>query len=106
MPPTLPAAAGASYTSVSAATGSSTWGIRFISRVTRARATTTAALSAMGPAYMTPSIPRKRGKIKIRGMRKITCRVRAISAPRLALPMEVKKLAVMGWKALASVINI
>ena len=24
---------------------------------------------------------------------------------RLALPMEVKKLAVMGWKALASVIN-
>ena len=80
-------------------------GIRRISRSTMVMATATAAASEMGPAYMTPSIPIKRGKIRTRGMRKRTWRVREIKIPRLALPMEVKKLVLMGWNALAKVIK-
>ena len=53
-------------------------------------ASTNAEVSAIGPAYMTPSIPKKTGKMTIRGSRKSTCLVRDIITPSLAFPMEVK----------------
>ena len=60
----------------------------------------------MGPAYMTPSIPIKRGRITIRGSRKTSCLVRDMIIPSFASPMEVKNPADMGCMPLAKVRNI
>ena len=54
-------------------------------------ASTNAAASAIGPAYITPSIPINSGKIMISGSKKITCRVIDITIPSFAIPIEVKK---------------
>ena len=40
------------------------------SRLAKTTASTNAEVSAIGPAYMTPSIPKKTGKMTIRGSRK------------------------------------
>lgn len=53
-------------------------------------ANTNAAASAIGPAYITPSIPINNGKIIISGNKKITCRVNDMTIPSFAIPMEVK----------------
>ena len=50
------------------------------------------APSAMGPAYITPSIPQMAGKMRMRGMRKIICRVREMRMPIFARPMAVKEV--------------
>ena len=62
--------------------------------------------SGPGPAYITPSIPINNGKIMINGRRKITCRVRDITIPSFAIPIEVKKPEDTGWIPFAKVINI
>lgn len=51
-----------------------------------------AAPSAMGPAYMTPSMPIKSGKMTMSGSRNKIWRVRDMNTPRRALPIELKKL--------------
>lgn len=77
-----------------------------ISRKIRSMAIKLAAPSAMGPAYITPSmLPMTLGSRIIRGSRKMICRVIEIKMPILALPMEVKKLAVRGWMPLRKVIK-
>ena len=65
-----------------------------------------AAPSAMGPAYMTPSMPIKSGKMTMSGSRNKIWRVRDMNTPRRALPIELKKLEVTGWMPLISVRNI
>ena len=60
-------------------------------------ASTNAAASAIGPAYITPSIPINIGKIMINGSRKITCLVRDMMIPRPAFPIEVKNPEDIGW---------
>ena len=74
------------------------------SRLAKTTASTNAEVSAIGPAYMTPSIPKKTGKMTIRGSRKSTCLVRDIITPSLAFPMEVKKQADIGWHEVMAVI--
>ena len=76
------------------------------SRLANTIASTNAAASAIGPAYITPSIPINNGKIMINGRRKITCRVRDITIPSFAIPIEVKKPEDTGWIPFAKVINI
>ena len=60
----------------------------------------------MGPAYITPSMPKMSGKMTISGSRNKICRVSDINTPSCALPIELKKLAVTGWMPLISVRNI
>ena len=67
--------------------------------------TVKARKSAMGPAYMIPSIPAKRGKMRIRGRRKRICLVRDRKVPLLGFPMEVKKLELTGCKKFTKVKN-
>ena len=55
-----------------------------------------AVKSAIGPAYMIPSIPKNNGKIKISGNRKRICRVRDKMIPFLGLPIAVKKFDEIG----------
>ena len=76
------------------------------SRLANTIASANAAASAIGPAYITPSIPINNGKIMINGRRKITCRVRDITIPSFAIPIEVKKPEDTGWIPFAKVINI
>ena len=52
--------------------------------------------SAIGPAYIMPSIPENRGRITIRGSRKIICLVRERKIPPFGLPMAVKKFEEIG----------
>ena len=68
-----------------------------ISRVIKTTASAAAVRSATGAEYMTPSMPKNMGRMMISGSRNRICRVREIKIPFFALPMEVKKLAVMGW---------
>ena len=68
-------------------------------------AITPAVMSAMGPAYNIPSIPRKSGKIKISGSKKNICRVSERKIPFLGFPIAVKKLEVMGCKKFKKVKN-
>ena len=58
--------------------------------------TIVATRSAIGPAYMTPSIPIKRGRIRSSGRRKMICLVNDIKIPFFGLPIAVKKLAEIG----------
>ena len=68
--------------------------------------TTAAAISAIGPAYMTPSIPMKIGKITMSGSKKRICLVSDMKIPSCDLPIELKKFAVTGWMPLIKVKNI
>ena len=68
--------------------------------------TIAAAASAIGPAYITPSIPINNGKITISGNKKRICLVRDINTPSCYFPMELKKFDVTGWIPLISVRNI
>ena len=76
------------------------------SRLAKTTANTKAEVSAIGPAYMTPSIPKKNGKMTISGSRKKTCLVSDLITPSLAFPMEVKNPADIGWIPLAKVISM
>ena len=76
------------------------------SRLAKTTASTNAEVSAIGPAYMTPSIPKRKGKMTISGNRKNTCLVRDMITPSLAFPMEVKNPADIGWIPLAKVISM
>ena len=69
-------------------------------------ATAAAAPSAIGPAYITPSIPIKTGKISISGKRKITCLVSDTTIPSFAFPIEVKNPELIGCIPLMNVMNI
>ena len=69
-------------------------------------AMTAAAASAIGPAYITPSIPINKGKIRISGSKNSTCLVSDTTIPSLAFPMDVKKPEDIGWIPLINVINI
>ena len=69
-------------------------------------ATIAAAASAIGPAYITPSMPMNFGKIRINGSKKITCLVSDTTIPSFALPIEVKNPDDIGWIPFANVINI
>ena len=48
--------------------------------------------SAIGPAYIIPSIPNILGSIIISGSKNNNCLVIAMKAPLNALPIEVKKV--------------
>ena len=61
--------------------------------------------SAIGPATKIPSIPQKVGRIRINGSRNIICLVMDKNTPLMDLPMEVKKVDVIGCKALNQVKN-
>ena len=61
-----------------------------ISRSANIIATRAAAPSAIGPAYITPSIPMNNGKIRINGSRKMICLVRDTTIPSFDFPMDVK----------------
>ena len=65
-----------------------------------------AAASAIGPAYITPSIPINIGNITMSGSKNNICRVRLNNTPRLDLPIELKKLDVTGCIPLIKVRNI
>ena len=65
-----------------------------------------AAVSAIGPAYITPSIPMNIGKMTTSGNRKITCRVNDMMMPSPAFPIEVKNPADIGWIPFAKVRSI
>ena len=58
--------------------------------------TNAAIPSAIGPAYMIPSIPKNTGKIRIRGSKKIICLVRDKNSPLFGFPMDEKKFEVSG----------
>ena len=58
------------------------------SLTTNRRARAAAIRSATGAEYMTPSMPKIRGRIMIRGRRKMICRVREMKIPLAALPLE------------------
>ena len=49
-----------------------------------------AAASAIGPAYITPSIPIINEKTMINGKRNSTCLVRDMTIPSFAFPIDVK----------------
>lgn len=72
---------------------------------TRIDATAPAIESATGPAYIIPSMPANRGRIKISGKRKKVWRVRDKRVPLFGLPMDVKKLELIGCIKLINVQN-
>lgn len=76
------------------------------SRIPKTTATAKAAASAIGPAYMTPSIPKKIGKITINGSRNKICLVRETTAPSLAFPIEVNPPEINGCNPFTKVRNI
>ena len=69
-------------------------------------ATAAAAPSAIGPAYITPSIPINTGKIRMSGSKKITCLVSDTTMPSYAFPIDVKKTEHIGCIPLINVISI
>ena len=71
---------------------------RLNSFVINAKHTIVATKSATGPAYITPSIPRKSGRIINNGKRKRICLVRDIKIPFFGFPIAVKKFAEIGCK--------
>ena len=62
-----------------------------------------AMASAIGPAYMIPSMPRKIGSISMKGNKKKICLVKEIMIPNLAFPIDAKKLEVKGCMPLIKV---
>ena len=67
------------------------YSIAFSSFLANKTANTNAAASAIGPAYITPSIPIVTENTRINGKRNRTCLVRDMTIPSFALPMDVKK---------------
>lgn len=61
--------------------------------------------SAIGPAYMIPSIPINSGMIKSKGKRKKICLVRDKKVPRFGFPIDVKKFELIGCIKLIKVQN-
>ena len=59
--------------------------------------------SAIGPANNTPSIPIKRGSIRRGGRKKRNCLVRERKTPFMGFPIEVKKVAIIGWRQFSQV---
>ena len=59
--------------------------------------TDAAARSAIGAVYITPSMPKRYGKISSSGSRKIICLVSERKIPFFGAPMEVKKFELTGW---------
>ena len=57
-------------------------------------------------AYITPSIPRNKGNIRISGSRKRTCLVSDMTIPNFALPIEVKNPEDIGCMPFAKVMNM
>ena len=57
----------------------------------------TASRSAIGPEYMIPSMPIIKGRPIINGSRKMILLVRLRKVPFSGLPIDVKKLADIGW---------
>lgn len=55
-----------------------------------------AAISAIGPANITPSTPNNIGNMTSKGSKNIICLVIDNTNPLVALPIEVKKLEVTG----------
>ena len=68
-------------------------------------AVTPAARSAIGAAYMMPSMPRKSGNSNSSGSRKIICLVNERKIPRFGLPIAVKKFEVIGCRKFKNVKN-
>ena len=67
--------------------------------------TVAAMKSAIGPAYMIPSIPKNLGNITSSGSRKIICLVKERNAPFTGFPMDVKKVDDIGWMLLINMKN-
>ena len=57
---------------------------------------TPAKKSAIGPEYITPSIPINNGITISKGKRNIICLVRDRKVPNFGLPIDVKKFEVIG----------
>ena len=69
-------------------------------------ATMAAAISAIGPAYITPSIPINLGKIRTKGIKNSTCLVSETAIPNFAFPIDVKNPEDIGCIPFIKVINI
>ena len=67
--------------------------------------TAKARKSAIGPAYISPSMPKISGKIKRSGSKNKICLVRDRNIPLFGFPMDVKKFDVIGCKKLTKVKN-
>lgn len=67
--------------------------------------TDAAARSAIGAVYITPSMPKRYGKISSSGSRKIICLVSERKIPFFGAPMEVKKFELTGWIPFRNVKN-
>ena len=64
-----------------------------------------AARSAIGAVYITPSMPKRYGKISSSGSRKIICLVSERKIPFFGAPIEVKKFELTGWIPFRNVKN-
>lgn len=70
--------------------------IRRNSTATIPNDTIAAIKSAIGPAYIIPSIPMNNGKITMSGSKNKICLVRDKKIPFFGLPIAVKKVDVIG----------
>ena len=61
--------------------------------------------SAIGPASSTPKTPNCKGRSKMSGMRKNTCRVKESNHPFSAFPIAVKKFEERSWTPFTTTIN-
>ena len=68
-------------------------------------ATIPAIKSAIGPAYIIPSMPINIGNITIKGNKNNICLVNERNIPFLGFPIAVKKLDDIGWKQFKNVNN-
>ena len=73
------------------------------SRTTITMLTDAAARSAIGAVYITPSMPKRYGKISSSGSRKIICLVSERKIPFFGAPIEVTKCQLTGWLRLRNV---
>ena len=67
--------------------------------------TDAAARSAIGAVYITPSMPKRYGKISSSGSRKMICLVKERKIPFFGAPIEVKKFELTGWMPFRNVKN-
>lgn len=64
-----------------------------------------ASKSAVGPAYMIPSMPKNIGNMTRDGSRNMICLVKARNVPIFGLPMAEKNVDDEGWMLLMNVKN-
>ena len=66
----------------------------------------TATISAQGPEYKMPFIPKKRGKMSKNGTKQIMFFDKDKNAPLIGLPIAVKNVEAIGWIKFMKMKNI